>query len=417
MNKSIPQLPGLFIVACLMTFMQWGCTANKSYTISTGMWRGEFDTAGVSFPFHFRIDKKDNDSLDFTLINGGEAIHAEYVHHIGDSIKIKFPVYESVIIATIKGNNGDTLKGLWIKTVYDKVRKVPFHAAFGDASLFSTITISNHPYSVEGKWSTTFADSTTAIGIFKQNNTIVTGTFLEQTGDERYLNGVVNGDSLYLTGFDGTSADLFKAVIMTTADTSDILNGMAYYGNGDKIAFISYKNGLDKLPELHSKVTDKKLTFSFPDTDWKPISLSDERYKNKVVIIDIMGSWCHNCLDETAYFVDVYNRYHNKGIEIIGLSFERTHDRKKAMSNIKNFMQHFNVPYEILLAGTTEKDSVKKALPQIDEIYGYPTTIILDKDGNVAKTETGFSGPATGIYYTGFKTKFENFVDSLLNSK
>jgi peroxiredoxin len=409
MNKSIRQLHILFIVTCLMAFVQWSCTTNKSHAISTGLWRGEFDTAGVYFPFHFSLGKKDNDSLDFTLINGGETIHAEYVHQSGDSIKIKFPVYESVIIATIK-NNGDSLKGVWIKTVYDKVRKVPFRAVFGDAPLFHNTTPAKETAS--GNWTTVFADSSTAIGVFKQDSNIVNGTFLESTGDERYLNGIVSNDSLYLTGFDGTSADLFKAKI-----SIDTLRGMAYYGNGDKLAFKSVKNDSAKLPELHSKITDKKLSFTFPDTDGKLVSLSDERYKNKIVIIDIMGSWCHNCLDETAYFVDFYNRYHNKGVEIIGLSFERTHDRKKAMGNIKNFMQHFNVPYEILLAGTTQKDSVKKALPQIDEIYGYPTTIILNKNGNIAKTETGFSGPATGVYYDRSKKDFENYIDSLLKSK
>jgi peroxiredoxin len=401
----------LFIVAYLGVFTQWSCTTHKVNPISTGLWRGEFDTAGVSFPFHFRIDKKNNDSLDFTLINGGETIHADYVHHFGDSIRIKFPIYESVIIAAIKGNNGDTLKGEWIKTVYDKVRKVPFHAVFGNAPLFYGTT--NSKENMNGNWPTIFIDSSMAIGVFKQDSSAVSGTFLESTGDERYLSGIVNGDSLYLTGFDGTSADLFKAKIYP----NDTLRGMSYYGNGDKLQFISVKNDSLELPELHSKVTDNKLTFTFPDTDGKQISLSDERYKNKIVIIDIMGSWCHNCLDETAYLVDFYNRFHNKGVEIIGLSFERTHDRKKAMDNVKNFMQHFNVPYEILLAGTTQKDSVKKALPQIDQVYGYPTTIILDRKGNIAKTETGFSGPATGEYYDRFKKDFESYIDSLLRSK
>lgn len=390
--------------------VQWGCSSHKKHTISTGIWRGEFDTAGVYFPFHFRIDKKDNDSLDFTLINGGETIRAEYVHHYGDSIKIKFPIYESVITGIIKGNKGDTIKGLWIKTVYDKVHKVPFSAVFGGAPLFYNTSAPKQ--SINGNWPTVFIDSSTAIGVFKQNNAVVSGTFLESTGDERYLNGIVSSDSLYVTGFDGTSADLFKAKIST-----DTLRGMAYYGNGDKLAFMAIKNDSAKLPELHSKVAEKKLSFTFPNTDGKSVSLSDNRYKNKVVIIDIMGSWCHNCLDETAYFIDFYKRYQPKGVEIIGLSFERTHDRKKAMGNIKNFMQHFNVPYEIVLAGTTQKDSVKKALPQIDQVYGYPTTIILDKKGNIAKTETGFSGPATGAYYDRFKKGFESYIDSLLSSK
>lgn len=412
-RKSIIQGNLLIIAIIILSLLQWDCNIHRGKTISAGEWRGEFDTAGVSFPFHFNLNKTTNDSLDFTLINGGETINAEYVHRFGDSVRIKFPVYESIITADIKGNNGDTLSGLWIKTVYDKVRKVPFRAIFGIDPLFHN-TI-NPKESVNGNWPTVFIDSSTAIGVFKQDGNDVNGTFLEQTGDERYLNGLISGDSLYLTGFDGTSADLFKAKIYN----SDTLRGTVYYGNGDKLDFMSVRNNSAKLPELHSKVLGKnnKLNFTFPNTNGKLISLSDGRYKNKIVIVDIMGSWCHNCLDETSYLVDFYKRYHDKGIEILGLSFERTHNRKKAISNIKGFMNHFNVPYEILFAGVTQKDSVKKALPRLDEIYGYPTTLILDKTGVIAKIETGFSGPATGIYYSHFKTNFESYIDSLLSKK
>jgi len=413
MNKKTAYKATLLIASCILCLLILSCNIHKSPNISIGTWRGEVDTSGVTFPFHFNLDKKDNDTLEFTLQNGGETIHADYVHCFGDSIKIKFPVYESVIIAAIKGSNGDTLSGLWIKTVYDKVRRVPFKAIFGNSPLFSAATVTK--LSVQGKWPTTFADDSKEIGMFKQDGSNVSGTFLDPTGDERYLSGIITGDSLYLIGFDGTSADLFKAEILK----GDTLKGMAYYGNGDKLTFTSVKNDSALLPEVRSKIISQndKLDFTFPDTDGKLISLSDDRYKNKVVIIDIMGSWCHNCLDETAYYVDFYKRYHSKGLEIIGLSFERTHDRKKAISNIKGFIHHFNVPYEILYAGVTQKDSVKKALPQLDEVYGYPTTIILDKAGAIATTETGFSGPATGVYYSHFKTNFENYIDSLLNKK
>ena len=359
MNKKTAYKATLLIASCILCLLILSCNIHKSPNISIGTWRGEVDTSGVTFPFHFNLDKKDNDTLEFTLQNGGETIHADYVHCFGDSIKIKFPVYESVIIAAIKGSNGDTLSGLWIKTVYDKVRRVPFKAIFGNSPLFSAATVTK--LSVQGKWPTTFADDSKEIGMFKQDGSNVSGTFLDPTGDERYLSGIITGDSLYLIGFDGTSADLFKAEILK----GDTLKGMAYYGNGDKLTFTSVKNDSALLPEVRSKIISQndKLDFTFPDTDGKLISLSDDRYKIKVVI------------------------------------------------------HHFNVPYEILYAGVTQKDSVKKALPQLDEVYGYPTTIILDKAGAIATTETGFSGPATGVYYSHFKTNFENYIDSLLNKK
>ncbi len=49
-------------------------------------------------------------------------------------------------------------------------------------------------------------------------------------------------------------------------------------------------------------------------------------FKNKVVIVDIMGTWCPNCHDEEPLLVDLYNRYHKDGLEIVGLAYEYTDD-------------------------------------------------------------------------------------------
>ncbi|MGZ3751530.1 MAG: peroxiredoxin family protein, partial [Mucilaginibacter sp.] len=68
------------------------------------------------------------------------------------------------------------------------------------------------------------------------------------------------------------------------------------------------------------------MTFSFPDANGKKVSLSDARFKNKVVIVQILGSWCPNCMDETPYLVSYYKKFHSKGVEIVGLAYERTTD-------------------------------------------------------------------------------------------
>lgn len=81
------------------------------------------------------------------------------------------------------------------------------------------------------------------------------------------------------------------------------------------------------------------------------------------------------------------------------------------MSNLKN---RLGIPYEILFAGKSGVASASKALPAINGIEAFPTTIFIDKKGAVRKVHTGFNGPATGKFYDEFKVEFNQLVDSLL---
>jgi len=72
------------------------------------------------------------------------------------------------------------------------------------------------------------------------------------------------------------------------------------------------------------------------------------------------------------------------------------------------------VEYPVLFAGTNDRTSAAKSLPMLNHILGYPTTIFIDKKGNVRKIHTGFSGPATGNDYTRFKESFIRFIDKLI---
>jgi thiol-disulfide isomerase/thioredoxin len=145
------------------------------------------------------------------------------------------------------------------------------------------------------------------------------------------------------------------------------------------------------------------------------ISLSDERFRNKVVVIQIMGSWCPNCLDETNFLVPFYDRLNEKGFEVIGLSFEKTGDFQKAISLVNRLKQRLHVKYPLLIAG--DRQNISSALPMINRIMGYPTTLYIDRKGRVRKIHTGFSGPATGGEYDKFRDDFTAFIQKLLAEK
>ena len=164
---------------------------------------------------------------------------------------------------------------------------------------------------------------------------------------------------------------------------------------------------------------ESKLNFSFNDLDGKPISINDERYRNKVVIIQIMGSWCPNCLDETKFLSDYYNKNKNRGVEVIGLAYEYSTDLERSTKSLQKFKHLFNVQYPMLITGAIASDDSKteKTLPQLTPIRSFPTTIFIGKKGTVREIKGTFYGPGTGKYFEAYKKEFCTIVDGLLNEK
>lgn len=391
--------------------------ASAQTKLATGTWRGVLKNAtGNELPFNFEVSGSGKQEL--TVINSSEHFKVPGVTGKGDSVFIKMPLFDSEF--RLK-QNGQTLHGQWIKHLADKDVAMDFTATA--ATNYRFFKDADKPkYDVSGRWSAVFGEGTdrdTTVGEFKQTGAKVTGTFLTTTGDYRFLEGTVAGGQLYLSCFDGGHAFLFTAKI---TDDKTLSEGKFFSGLTGTDVWAAVRNENAKLPDAYSlaalKPGYKKVAFSFKDLSGKPVSLEDERFKNKVVIIQIMGSWCPNCMDETAYMVNYYKKYHNKGVEVVGLAYERTNDfgrSQKAVAQIKN---RFDIPYPLLITGyTSNKVETAKSLPMLTSVVGFPTTIIIDKTGDVRKIHTGFSGPGTGHYYTEFISEFEKLTDDLLAEK
>jgi len=222
-----------------------------------------------------------------------------------------------------------------------------------------------------------------------------------------------------LSTFDGGHAFLFIADIK---NAKTILDGKDQSEYAEATNWTATADANAKLPDAYSltylKAGYKKIAFSFPDINGKKVSLSDLRFKNKVVIVQMLGSWCPNCMDETPFLVSYYKKFHLKGVEVIGLAYERTSNFEKSKPLILAVKNKFNVPYPLLITGyTMYHDDPMKSLPMLADYKGFPTTIIIDKKGNVRKIHTGFTGPGTGKYYTEFVAEFEKLTNQLLAEK
>ena len=159
------------------------------------------------------------------------------------------------------------------------------------------------------------------------------------------------------------------------------------------------------------------MAFSFPDETGKMISLSDNRFKDKVVLVQILGSWCPNCLEETKFYVECLKNNPSLDLEIIGLAFEYAPTQEKAFRSIQRLKDRLEVPYPILLAqyGTEDKKLANQKLPMLNHVLSYPTTIFIDKKGIVRRIHTGFNGKATGKKHDEYVSDFNSFVTTLNN--
>lgn len=389
-------------------------SAQAQTHIGEGIWRGTLtldENKKIEVPFTFNVFYADGQPT-LTVFNAEERIVVEEVNIQNDSLFFKMPVFDNEFRCRLFQG---LMKGVWIN--HSKNYSLPFTAVQGQTQRFKTVEFARNDFS--GRWATTFnagkADSSTAIGVFSQNKQLLSGTFLSETGDYRYLEGVSDGRSLYLSSFDGAHAFLFVATLDKA--NSDIIYGDFYSGHNGHETFKAIKNPNAQLRDpytLTQTVKGKPVAFSFNNTEGQKISLTDERYKNKPVIIQIMGSWCPNCMDETAYLSQLYNQYQPKGLEIIALAYERTNDIEKAKNNVTHLKNKFGSQYEFLITGLSGAVEAQKSLPFLSSVRAFPTTIYLNKKHEVEKIYTGFDGPATGENYKKMQNNTENLINELL---
>jgi len=200
---------------------------------------------------------------------------------------------------------------------------------------------------------------------------------------------------------------------------STISEGVFYAGLAGKENWKATKDAKASLPDaplvFAMKPGENKLNFRFPSIDGDTVSLSDARFRNKPVIIQIMGSWCPNCMDETAMLSTFYKQYRNKGIEVLALAYEYSTDFERSRKSIDRFRKRFDVQYPMLVTGVTVTDEkrAEKTLPQLTGIHYFPSTIFIGKDGTVRYLHQGYAGPATGKEHEAFMADFYRKVQSL----
>ena len=403
----------LFPLSFLILALLHYSNSSAQSILKDGTWNCVLNlTTDAQLPFKLTVTDSSGIKKLF-IVNGIEKIPVHSYREKGDSVFIIPSVFQTEIRAKLISDNGNQyLQGMFI----DYARKGDYRIPFSANNLPDIQEATNSSNFFTGKWEVHFSpgteDSSSAIGIFNQKENNITGTFLTTTGDYRYLSGRTFTDQMILSAFDGAHLFLFSA----QKQNDGTIKGEFWSGRHSHENWIAKRNDNFQLPEA-DKLTYLKdgfnsISFSFPDADSNIISMSDARFKNTVTLVQVTGSWCPNCMDETRVLVPLYNSNHSKGLEVVALDFERKNDWSYIQKSLRHEKEVFNISYPVLFAGLTTNSSA--SLPMLNKIMGYPTLIIIDKKGVVRKIITGIDGPATGDSYEKWKDDLTGFVQKLL---
>lgn len=409
LKNAIRSLSPFFLPAVVLLLSS--CESPKpEIGLTAGTWRGSILVQNNEIPFNFEV-VKDKGAVEILLINGDESLKIDEVNILGDSLFFNMHIFDIRVKARILK---DSLNGVYIKN-YAEDYVLPFYATYGKKGRFDDVESSA---AFDGTWETAFISEdgkeSPAVGIFRKDQGVLKGTFLTKTGDYRYLDGYTDKDTMHLYTFDGNHLYKFKAY----KETDSLLKGEFWSGKTGYKTFVSVRNDSARLPDpnrlTYLKEGYDRISFSFPDLEGRMTSLEDEKYRNKVIVIQILGTWCPNCMDETRFYADWYRKNREKGAEIIGLAYEVKPDFEYARNRVQTMKEKLQVPYDILIAGTSTTQSASASLPMLNEVISFPTSIIIDKKGAVRRIHTGFSGPATGVHYEEFADDFNRFMKELL---
>jgi len=290
----------------------------------------------------------------------------------------------------------DTINGFWHYLDKADDFKVPFSAIPG-ANRFQRPH--NPCCEIMQPWAFTIGDREAphAIGDFRATDSGFQGSIITVSGDYRFLEGSIDGNELEMATFDGAFAYYFRADL-----SNDQMTGFFFSSSTTVKPFIAQVNPNFQLenPDSRTFLKDPEMpfAFAFPNLNDDTIVFPSASFSNKVTIIQILGSWCPNCLDETRFLTELYHKYHEQGLEIVGLAFERTNDFEKSKVAMQKMTEDLDIPYPLLYAGKAGANEAAAALPMLNAVLAYPTSLFIDASGRVRKIHNGFSGPGTSRY-------------------
>ena len=393
-----------WLLAAFAALLLWPASA-RAQSIN-GLWDAIVVVNDVEVPFRLELAGAGT-SAKGSLFNGDEKVTSTTGSFQNGALVLSFAEYETKLEATLEDGR---LEGQYSRGT--RGAPYPFQAKrFTPA----TADAANVP-SIAGLWNVQVKSSKGESAwqlIVRQSGAEVSAAILRVDGDTGTLTGTFAGGTFVLSHFSG--ARPLRLELTPQADGT-----LAVVQNKDAplIAMRSEIARAKGLPEPSdpSRFTSVKdptepLRFSFPDLNGTIVSNTDDRFRGKVVIVSISGSWCPNCHDEAPFLVELYRKYRREGLEIVSLSFEEA-AQLKTPTRLRAFNKRYGIEYTVLLPG--EPKELAEKMPQAVNLSSFPTTFYLGRDGRVRGVHAGFPGAASGKFHQDAKAEITADVERLL---
>ncbi len=372
-----------------------------------GAWKAVLDLAGGPLRFGVVLDPTGG-RWTGRLCNGSRCEPFSTVRVRGDSVTLEMADYAAAIQVRI---SGDSLTGEYRNVGSRGPRVIPFRAARGEWP------VEPGPDRLVGRWDASFfGDWGTSPRVFELRNGArgLEGTIISNSGDYGHFWGRAHADSFSIAHFDGSFVYL-----LTGRLAGDTLRGTFHAGLRTQTSWTAVRSTgrphLKPPTEVTRADTASPFRFAFPDLGGRVITQDDPRFRGKVVLVDIFGTWCPTCHDAAPTLVRLWRKYHARGLQIVGLAYEVTGDTAIDGRLVRRYRDKFDIPYPLLLGGISDAQEAAATLPQLHGFGAFPTTIFLGRDGKVKRVHAGFYGPATGDRHRQLVAEFEREVERLLN--
>ena len=398
-------MPLLFVAAVLALA---ALPARAEAQSISGLWDASVVVnGGIEVPFRFEIAGSGK-AIKGSFFNGDEKVTSTTGSFENGALTLSFDEYGTKVEATLKDGR---LEGQYSRGT--RGAPYPFHA-----KRFAPAPVGDAPIpTIAGLWNIQVGKSSKGEAawqlIVRQSGAEASAAILRVDGDTGTLTGSYRDGKFVLSHFSGArplrleltpASDGTLSVVQNkdnpfTAVRADQARAKGLPQPSDPSRFTSVKDPTEPF------------RFSFPDLNGRVVSNTDEKFRGKVVIVSISGSWCPNCHDEAPFLGELYKKYRSRGLEIVSLSFEEEAQLKNPV-RLRAFMKRYGIEYTVLIPG--EPKDLAERVPQGVNLSSFPTTFFIGRDGRVRAVHAGFPGKASGEFHTQAKEESTATVERLL---
>jgi cytochrome c biogenesis protein CcmG, thiol:disulfide interchange protein DsbE len=132
--------------------------------------------------------------------------------------------------------------------------------------------------------------------------------------------------------------------------------------------------GLYSMRRKHGPEHRPAPDFNLPQLNGQPLQLSS--YRGKVVLLDFWATWCVPCRAEIPQFVELQQKYGDRGLQIIGVSMDDSPEP------VRDFYQQFHMNYPVVM-GTAKTGELYGG------VLGLPIAFVIGKDGLIYSKKIG----------------------------